>query len=94
MSDTTETPRQLVLADGDVARPDEDICKQELDGCTTRTAQKYDKQGCPYLIIKGKKWRPVRGVREWLSKRIVSKQPERTTRRAVERRRGRMQSSA
>jgi hypothetical protein len=75
-----DTQRRLDLPNGDWLIPDEDCCEQELDGCTTRTAQKYDAEGCPHVYLRGRKWRPVLGVREWKASRIVRKQPKRTTR--------------
>jgi hypothetical protein len=92
MSDT-DTPRRIDLAGGDYAIPDSDYCQQELDGCTTRTAQKYDAEGLPYIKFRGRKYRPVLAGREWKKQQIVTRKSERTARRAVERRRGRMQSA-
>ena len=62
-------PSQIEL-DGDVAIPDEDFRRQYLNGATFRTAQKYDKQGLPYLIVNGFKMRPVNAGKAWLTKRI------------------------
>jgi hypothetical protein len=82
MSDT-DTQRRIELPDGDYAIPDEDYCAQELDGCTTRTAQTYDRLGLPYIKLRGEKWRPVLAGRQWKKQQIVPrKQPARATRAA------------
>jgi hypothetical protein len=74
--------RRIDLPDGDYAIPDEAFCQQELAGCTTRTAQAYDKLGLPYIKLRGEKWRPVKAGREWKKKQIVVReQPEPTRRR-------------
>jgi hypothetical protein len=99
MSDTSSEklekdspPRRIELGD-DTLILDEDFCHEVLGGATRRTSGRLDAEGLPFVMVAGRKYRPLRRGRAWLSDRIISKQP-RTARRAAERRRGRMQSSA
>jgi hypothetical protein len=61
--------------------PDGDFCQESLGGATRRTSQRLDKQGLPYVMIAGRKWRPVKACRAWLANRIVVKRQEPTRRR-------------
>ena len=46
---------------------------------TTRTLRRYDNwpNGLPYVLVSGRKWRPVRACGEWLSARIIHPNPKR-----------------
>jgi hypothetical protein len=54
----------------DVAVPDEEFCAHVLNGACRRTAKRYDAQGLPFLIVRGRKFRPLNAGREWLAERI------------------------
>jgi hypothetical protein len=69
--------------DGDVLISDEQFCQDYLNG-TRRTARHYDHQGLPYVMLAGKKYRPLNACKEWLSsqiKRLNPQRPARATRR-------------
>jgi hypothetical protein len=55
---------------GDVLVPDTEFCEMVLGGATRRTAQRLDAEGLPYLIVAGRKFRPLNEGRAWLAKRI------------------------
>jgi hypothetical protein len=78
------TPRRIELPEGDYLVPDEDFCREVLGGTTTRTAQRFDHEGLPFVLIKGAKWRPVNEGRRWLAARIVRRgqEPQRHRRSA------------
>jgi len=47
-------------------------------GVTSRTGNTWDKQGCPYTMIGGRKWRPKKEGLNWLASRIQRRNPRRT----------------
>jgi hypothetical protein len=77
--------RRIELGD-DFLIPDGDFCQESLGGATRRTSQRLDKEGLPYVMIAGRKWRPVKACRAWLANRIVVKQQAPTRRRYSARR--------
>jgi hypothetical protein len=54
----------------DVAVLDEEFCEHVLNGATRRTASRYEDEGLPVLMIRGRKFRPLNAGRAWLAKRI------------------------
>jgi hypothetical protein len=74
-----DTPRRIELG-GETFIPDPEYCETKLGGATRRTAQRYDKQGQPYVMIAGEKWRPLNACAAWWTGRIVRKRPEATRR--------------
>ena len=76
-----DTPRRSIKLGDETLIPDEDYCKEQLAGATRRTAQRYDGQGQPYVMIAGEKWRPLNACSEFWAGRIVRKRPEVTRRR-------------
>lgn len=62
--------RACIQIDGDVLVFDEEFRREFLNGCTRRTASRYDKQGLPFTIVNGRKMRPVNAAKAWLASRI------------------------
>lgn len=46
---------------------------------TTRTLRRYDAQspGLPFVMLSGRKWRPVKACQQWLAKRVRQPNPKR-----------------
>ena len=57
----------------DTLIPDEDFCREVLGGCARRTAKRYEREGLPYILIRGRKFRPLNAGRAWLASRIVAR---------------------
>lgn len=57
--------------------PDEELAAQWQT--TTRTLRRYDNEadGLPFVIVSGRKWRPVRLCQKWLAARIKRPNPRR-----------------
>ena len=66
----------IPLPGGDTLVADSEIA-EELD-VTQRTLTSYDKQGCPFVMIGGKKWRPHDEVMTWIASRIKRRNPPRS----------------
>ena len=60
---------------------DEEFCTEVLGGATRRTAQKFDAEGLPFVMIAGRKFRPLNEGREWLAARIQRRGKPPTRRR-------------
>jgi hypothetical protein len=73
-------PRRIEIP-GDVLIPDADFCREVLGGVTPRTARRHEAEGLPFVMIGGKKYRPVNEGRTWLALRIKRK-PSRQQRRS------------
>jgi hypothetical protein len=58
---------------GDVLVLDEIFCKEVLGGAHRRTAKRYEGEGLPYVMVAGKKFRPLNQGREWLRARIQAR---------------------
>jgi hypothetical protein len=69
-ADTTTATR--IDIPGDVLIPDEVFCREVLDGATRRTAHRYTREGLPFVMVRGRKFRPLNAGREWLAARIQS----------------------
>jgi hypothetical protein len=76
----TTTPTRIDIP-GDVLVSDEEFCRTVLDGSTRRTARRYDGEGLPFILIRGRKFRPLNAGREWLAGRIQAQVAYRPTRR-------------
>jgi hypothetical protein len=61
---------------GETYMPDSEYCATKLN-VTQRTGSKYDREGQPYVMIGGEKWRPLNACAEFWASRIVRKQPKR-----------------
>jgi hypothetical protein len=73
VSDATPTTRAEVPhieIPGDTLIPDEEFCRLVLGGSTRRTAARHELEGLPYILIRGRKYRPLKAGREWLAARI------------------------
>ena len=66
---------------GDTLVPDPEFCDEVLNGATRRTAQRLDAKGLPYVMVAGKKLRPLNEGRAWLAARIVRKSQQPVPRR-------------
>jgi hypothetical protein len=64
-----DRPRSIEIA-GDTLILDEDFCKQVLAGGSTRTALRLEAEGLPFVMVVGRKFRPLNAGRDWLAKRI------------------------
>jgi hypothetical protein len=81
--DTLTTPTAHITIPGDVLIPDDEFCREVLDKATRRTARRYDREGLPFILIRGRKFRPLNAGREWLAARIkahVAYRPQRRRR--------------
>ena len=65
---------------GDVLVSDAELCAAVLGGANRRTAKRYEREGLPFVMVAGKKYRPLGQGRAWLAGRIQ-------TRKALPRRR-------
>jgi len=64
--------------DGDVLVTDEEFCATVLAGANRRTAKRYELHGLPFVMVAGRKYRPLGQGRAWLASRIkVRKAPQR-----------------
>jgi hypothetical protein len=71
--DRTADASQHIEIPGDSLIPDAEFCDQVLAGATRRTGGRLDAEGLPYVIIAGRKYRPLNEGRAWLANRIVRK---------------------
>ena len=65
-------PVRIELAD-DVLISDEEFCALVLAGIHRRTARRYEREGLPFVMVGGKKFRPLGQGRAWLAGRIQSR---------------------
>ena len=49
---------------------DEEFCTLVLAGVSRRTAKRYERQGLPYVLLGGRKYRPLNAGRAWVAGRI------------------------
>ena len=68
--DTLTTTAAHITIPGDLLIPDDEFCREVLDGATTRTARRYERDGLPFVMIRGRKFRPLNAGRKWLAARI------------------------
>jgi len=59
--------------EGDVLVSDEEFCALVLAGIHRRTARRYEREGLPFVMVGGKKFRPLGQGRAWLAGRIQSR---------------------
>jgi hypothetical protein len=55
---------------GDTLILDSVFCEEVLGGVSTRTSLRYEALGLPFVMVAGRKFRPLREGREWLAARI------------------------
>lgn len=63
----------IPLPNGDTLIPDGEFA--EKVGATRRTLGNYDREGCPYTIIAGVKYRPLSEGLAWFASRIKRRNP-------------------
>jgi hypothetical protein len=56
--------------DGDVLVSDAEFCAAVLGGAHRRTAKRYEREGLPFVMVRGRKFRPLNAGRTWLASRI------------------------
>jgi hypothetical protein len=83
MSDEQSTLPRRIQIPGDTLIPDQEWCDLQLAGATRRTSQRLDKDGCPYIYIRGEKWRPLNEGQRWLAGRIKRRNPKKPGRRSA-----------
>ena len=66
----------IPLPNGDVLIPDAEFLKLAGD-VTARTGNGWDQQGCPHVLIGGRKYRPKNEGLTWLASRIRRRNPQR-----------------
>ena len=68
--DALTTTTAHITIPGDLLIPDDEFCREVLDGATRRTARRYEHDGLPFVMIRGRKFRPLNAGREWLAERM------------------------
>jgi hypothetical protein len=72
----------IPLPNGDKLVPDAEFL-QAAGGVTARTGNNWDQQGCPFIYVGGKKFRPLNEGLNWLAGRIHRRNPPRRARAAA-----------
>jgi len=67
---------------GDVLVSDAEFCRAVLAGANRRTAKRYEREGLPFVMVAGKKYRPLAQGRAWLASRIKVRSASPRRRRA------------
>ena len=70
----TETQPGHIAIPGDTLIPDKEFRDEVLLGACPRTGRKLDAKGLPFVMISGKKYRPLAEGREWLKGQIVRRE--------------------
>jgi hypothetical protein len=70
---------QIPLPNGDVLVPDAEFRKKAGD-VSDRTGRDWDQKGCPFLMIGGKKYRPLNEALTWLGTRVERRNQPRMSR--------------
>jgi hypothetical protein len=75
----------IALPNGDMLVPDAEFRKKAGD-ISDRTGRLWDDQGCPYIMVGGRKYRPLNEALAWLAGRIQRLNPSRrdVVRRAIQ----------
>lgn len=81
MSEVVPTVHTHIDIPGDVLIPDGEFCDVVLGGTCRRTAKRYEMEGLPFVMIRGRKFRPLNAGREWLAGRIQAQVADRPQRR-------------
>jgi hypothetical protein len=71
MSESTASSR--INVGDDVLIPDAEFCTLVLGGIHRRTAARYEREGLPYIMLGGRKYRPLAQGRAWLASRITAR---------------------
>jgi hypothetical protein len=75
-----ERVTRIPLPNGDALIPDADFL-EIAGGVTARTGNNWDKDGCPFAMIGGRKWRPEKEGLAWIASRIRRRNPPRRGRK-------------
>lgn len=75
---TEDCPWPRIEIPGDTLVPDAEFCTEVLAGATTRTARRLDREGLPFALVAGRKYRPLNEGRVWLAGRIQRLHQHRT----------------
>lgn len=65
----------IPLPNGDVLIPDEEFAQKV--GATRRTLGNRDREGFPFVLIAGRKYRPLNEGLNWIASRIQRRNPRR-----------------
>jgi hypothetical protein len=63
-------PPNRIEIPNDILILDNEFCRMVLGGATRRTAARLEAQGLPFVMVAGRKYRPLNEGREWLAGRI------------------------
>jgi hypothetical protein len=66
----------IPLPNGDELIPDEEFAKKL--NVTRRTLGNLDRKGCPFVMIGGRKYRPLNEGLSWFGSRIQRRNPRRS----------------
>jgi phage terminase Nu1 subunit (DNA packaging protein) len=69
---------RISLPNGDTLIPDREFADKL--GVVVRTLSNYDKAGCPFVMVGGKKYRPENEGLNWIASRIRRRNPPRRSR--------------
>ena len=72
-------PERIVLNGEELVR-DDVFHTEVLAGANRRTGKRYERDGLPFIYVRGLKYRPLREGREWLANRIQRPNQGRTRR--------------
>jgi hypothetical protein len=72
----------ISLPNGDVLIPDAEFA-EKIDA-TRRTLGNLDHEGCPFVMIAGRKYRPLNEGLNWIGSRIQRRNPRRGRPRRAE----------
>jgi hypothetical protein len=71
MSESIASPR--IDVGDDTLITDAEFCALVLAGAHRRTAKRYEREGLPFVMVAGKKYRPLGQGRAWLASRITAR---------------------
>jgi hypothetical protein len=72
----------IPLPNGDLLIPDIEFA--EKIGVTRRTLSNLDCEGCPFIVVAGRKYRPLNEGLHWIASRIQRRNPRRGRPRKAE----------
>ena len=81
LEDRPKTLAGRITIPGDVLVPDPEFCVEVLDGATSRTSRRLEAEGLPFVMVRGRKYRPLNEGRAWLAGRIQRRQRSQQRRR-------------
>jgi hypothetical protein len=73
-------PAAHIEIPGNTLVPDAEFCRVALNNATRRTAARYEAYGLPFVMVAGRKYRPLNEGRAWLAARIERRNPHRRRR--------------